>query len=62
MWCDAQVLFKVFSGQKPPVPDCMPDEYRALMQACWAAEAKQRPTFKEVKSRLRKMLARAQLI
>lgn len=51
-----QVLFKVFSGHKPPVPPDMPAQYRGLMERCWAHEPQDRPTFKEVKVALRDML------
>ena len=58
----AQVLFKVFSGEKPPVPADMPPDYRALMERCWAFEPSERPSFKEVKTELRRMLAKAQSV
>ena len=45
-----QVLFKVFSGHKPPLPPDMPPLYRALLERCWAEEPKERPTFKEVRA------------
>lgn len=52
----AQVLFKVFSGQKPDIPADMPAEYRALMEACWATDPAARPTFPEILLQLRSML------
>ena len=35
----------------------MPQQYRGLMERCWAHEPQDRPTFKEVKVALRDMLA-----
>ncbi|BDA50693.1 probable mitogen-activated protein kinase kinase kinase 12 at C-terminar half [Coccomyxa sp. Obi] len=54
-----QVLFKVFSGLKPDVPPDMPGDYRALMEACWATEPAERPTFRDILPRLRTMLSAA---
>ncbi|EIE18397.1 kinase-like protein, partial [Coccomyxa subellipsoidea C-169] len=35
----------VFCGLRPLVPADMPAAYRALLEDCWAADAKLRPTF-----------------
>ena len=52
----AQVLFQVFSGQKPPVPDDMPASYRALLAQCWATDPSERPKFNAVLRQLCDML------
>jgi hypothetical protein len=49
----------VFSGQKPVVPDDMPDDLQQLMKECWRTEPGSRPTFKSIYDRLKDMLARA---
>ena len=43
-----QVLFQVFSGQKPPVPDDMPASYKAVLAQCWATDPSERPRFQAV--------------
>jgi hypothetical protein len=50
------VLYKVFSGQKPPVPDDMPPSYRAVLAQCWATDPSARPKFHEVLPQLCEML------
>jgi hypothetical protein len=54
-----QVMYKVFSGHKPEVPDDMPRDYRRLMEDCWAADPAVRPSFRTVLERLESMLADA---
>ena len=51
-----QVLFKVFSGLKPDVPEDMPAEYLALMEECWAKDPAKRPSFKAILTRLQTLL------
>ncbi|CAK0758375.1 hypothetical protein CVIRNUC_002615 [Coccomyxa viridis] len=51
-----QVLFQVFSGQKPPVPDDMPPGYRALLGQCWATDPAARPKIQAVLPQLCSML------
>ena len=51
-----QVLFQVFSGQKPPVPDDMPPGYRALLGQCWATDPAARPKIQAVLPQLCTML------
>ena len=43
---------------RPAVPAEMPDDYRALMENCWAFDPLARPTFCMVLACLRKMFAR----
>lgn len=43
---------------RPAVPADMPDDYRALMETCWAFDPVARPTFCMVLACLRKMFAR----
>lgn len=52
-----QVLFQVFGGQKPDVPEDMPADYRALMEDCWATNPAARPVFRDILLQLRHMLA-----
>jgi hypothetical protein len=54
-----QVMFRVFSGLKPDVPDDMPEGYKRLMQDCWDTEPASRPTFRNILARLRPLLAAA---
>ncbi|CAL8462735.1 g2268 [Coccomyxa elongata] len=46
------VLFSVFSGRRPNIPDDIPPEYCALMKDCWSNEPKRRPTFAAAHARL----------
>ncbi len=50
------MLFQVFSGQKPPVPDDMPPGYRALLGQCWATDPAARPKIQAVLPQLCSML------
>ena len=52
-----QVMYMSLKRQRPEVPDGMPDEYRTLMQDCWAFAPSARPTFRTVLARLRDMFA-----
>lgn len=54
-----QVLYQVFGGHKPEVPDDMPADYRALMEDCWATAPAARPTFPAILERLQPMLTDA---
>ena len=56
VWC-LQVLFQVFSGQKPPVPDDMPASYRAVLAQCWATDPSERPKFHAILPQLCDMLS-----
>ena len=51
-----QVLYKVFSGQKPPMPDDMPPSYRAVLAQCWATDPSARPKISEILPQLCDML------
>ncbi|WOL19068.1 hypothetical protein Cni_G27865 [Canna indica] len=42
---------------RPPVPESCDDEWRLLMEQCWATEPSQRPSFTDIASRLRAMAA-----
>jgi hypothetical protein len=39
---------KVMSGQRPPIPDWVPECYRSLIEQCWQTKPEDRLTFKEV--------------
>ena len=43
----------VVSGRRPPMPPDTPPPLAELIQACWAAEPAERPSFKAVVSQLR---------
>ena len=43
-----QILYQVFNGVRPAMPDNLPAPYRELIQACWQRDAEHRPTFVEV--------------
>ncbi|CAL8465709.1 g5245 [Coccomyxa elongata] len=51
------VLYSVFSGGRPQMPADAPVGYRALIEDCWAADAKARPSFNDVITRLMALLA-----
>jgi len=36
------------SGQRPPIPEDAPEDYRLLMERCWHQQPQQRPTFERV--------------
>ena len=50
-----QILYQVFNGVRPAMPDNLPAPYRELIQACWQRDAGHRPTFVEVHERLSAM-------
>lgn len=41
--------------ERPAVPSCCPDDYRSLMEACWANDATARPAFSDVRCSLQKL-------
>ena len=43
----------VVSGRRPPMPPDTPPPLAELIQACWAAEPAERPSFKAGVSQLR---------
>ncbi|CAL8465712.1 g5248 [Coccomyxa elongata] len=53
------VLYSVFSGNRPQMPADAPVGYRALIEDCWAADAKTRPSFDDIIARLAALLAGA---
>ncbi|KAK9918409.1 hypothetical protein WJX75_003945 [Coccomyxa subellipsoidea] len=53
------VLYSIFCGNRPQIPADMPAAYRVLLEDCWAADAKLRPTFEAVLSRIAPLLAAA---
>ncbi|BDA50832.1 probable mitogen-activated protein kinase kinase kinase 11 at C-terminar half [Coccomyxa sp. Obi] len=66
MWCGNAgfsndnyhgVLYSVFYGQQPRVPDDTPAAFRALLQDCWVADPDKRPSFESVHTRLAAQLA-----
>ena len=54
IWLHAQIMYQVFSGQKPPFSrEGMPRAYEALIEDCWAPDPEARPTFGAILQRLR---------
>ena len=56
-FCHLQVLYQVFNGVRPAMPDNLPAGYRALIQACWQRDPERRPSFAEVHCQLSAMHA-----
>lgn len=50
-----QVLYQVFNGVRPAMPDNLPAPYKALIQACWQRDPEQRPSFAAVHEKLAAM-------
>ncbi|KAK9907747.1 hypothetical protein WJX75_009157 [Coccomyxa subellipsoidea] len=68
LWCGSAayagennhgVLYSAFCGRRPCIPDDMPAAYRELLEACWAADSEQRPSFQAAHAHLASMLAAA---
>ena len=52
----AQIMYQVFSGQKPPLNrEGMPKAYEELIEECWHDDPDARPTFAAILLRLREM-------
>eukprot|EP00884_Botryococcus_braunii_P009547 jgi/Botrbrau1/18594/Bobra.0367s0036.1 len=45
----------VNNRERPEVPEHCPDDYRSLLEACWADDASLRPTFAEIRSKLQQL-------
>lgn len=55
--CELQIANRMKTENlRPSIPAECEDDYRLLMEACWAGEPSDRPTFEEIKQRLEKML------
>ena len=50
-----QILYQVFNGVRPAMPDNLPAPYKALIQACWQRDPELRPSFAEVHRQLAAM-------
>ncbi len=50
-----QINIAVLRGRRPPLPEGVNEEVRALMEACWAQDASARPSAQEALSRLEAM-------
>ena len=51
-----QIMYQVFSGQKPPLDRTdMPEAYGLLINDCWQDDPEQRPTFAAILQHLRGM-------
>ncbi len=51
-WWRAQILFQVFSGARPHMPEGLPAGYARLITDCWARDPAARPSFPAVHARL----------
>lgn len=47
-----QVINRVTYGYRPPIPPSMPPAYKSLIESCWAQNARQRPTFREIVNKI----------
>jgi serine/threonine protein kinase len=47
---------KVLDGQRPPIPPHCPPAYARLIQACWAGNPDDRPTFVQIKADLLELI------
>ena len=48
-------------GYRRPIPEDWPDDIRRLVADCWAAKALERPSMRQVVTRLADFLASAEL-
>ncbi len=55
----AAVKQQVLAGQRPPIPDGVPDDVRCIIQECWAQDPGERPTFRDVLGWLEAAMAAA---
>ena len=46
-------------GLRPRVPPDCPQDYAALMEACWQAEPRLRPSFADIVEELQRMVEEA---
>jgi hypothetical protein len=44
----SDIKAKLLKGDRPAAPEGVSHQYTALIQKCWAADAKSRPTFSEI--------------
>ena len=47
-----QIINRVPYGYRPPIPSEMPPAYKNLIESCWAKNARQRPTFREIVNKI----------
>ena len=50
-------IMKVMMGMRPPLPEKFQKRPCELMEMCWKAESRLRPTFKEVLTKIRQYIA-----
>eukprot|EP00268_Persea_americana_P032991 TRINITY_DN3264_c0_g2_i3.p1 TRINITY_DN3264_c0_g2~~TRINITY_DN3264_c0_g2_i3.p1 ORF type:complete len:1317 (-),score=311.20 TRINITY_DN3264_c0_g2_i3:1228-5178(-) len=60
MHCGAIIGGIVNNTLRPPIPDCCDPEWRKLMEQCWSPDPAARPSFTEIRYRLRVMSASLQ--
>ena len=46
------VMYQVGLGKRPPIPDTLPEQYKSLIEACWAQQPEERPDFESIVHRL----------
>jgi len=47
-----QILYQVFNGVRPAMPENLPKPYKTLITACWEKDPEHRPSFTEVHEKL----------
>ncbi len=55
MYAHVQILYQVFNGARPHMPEGLPAGYKQLIEDCWHTEHSCRPTFVTVHERLRSL-------
>src|SRR5207302_8714922 len=45
---DADLIFRICEGLRPPILPSMPDYYAQMMQKCWDADPSKRPIIEEL--------------
>ena len=46
--CSTMIGAAVLKGERPPIPDTLPQFLHSLLQACWQKEPNKRPAFKDI--------------
>lgn len=54
-WVPVQILYQVFNGARPHMPEGLPAGYKQLIEDCWHSDHTARPTFVAIHERLRSL-------
>lgn len=46
------VIYQVAMGNRPTIPDTLPEQYKTLIEECWAQQPEERPDFESIVIRL----------